>query len=933
MEGIATPQAIQSEAYISTIALFALSSGQGKEKQVTAQLSRVWRDLWDDLQRARDSAKTAVDKNDLRLLRSILESGEEADGSEIHTESLDVMNLQQSSTNEKMTGTAGVASVQTPAQLQSLWQSKASTARYQTMFRARQQLPITTYQQQIIGTITSNQMTIICAETGAGKSTQVPSYLLEHELGIGRDCQILVTQPRRISAISLARRVSEELGEGRNDVGTHQSLVGYAIRLESKTSTSTRLTYATSGVLLRMLESSQDLANITHLVLDEVHERTMDLDLAFIAIKRIAARRPDLKVILMSATVDSEKFSRFFDDAPVLQVPGRTFPVEVKYLEDAIEETSAQRSSGLHASTFATDSNDNERFSDGERTTSVNIGLEEYSRNTRAFLSKYDEYRTDYTLIADLAAIIASHQTYQKYSRAILIFMPGIAEIRRLHQTFLAHGTFTQDKWTFHLLHSSFSSEDLERAFLPPPRGTRKIVIATNIAETGITIPDITAVIDTCKEKTMRFDERRQLSKLTENFTSKSSCRQRRGRAARVQEGMCWHLVTRHRFENLMSERHVPEMLRLSLQEPALRIKIWGLGEIETTLAQALDAPSSKNVRRAVEALKDAGALTDFESLTPLGRQLARLPLDMWLGKLAILGIAFGCLDAAITVASIMSFKSPFLVARPGDGRSEQARLVFKRAESDLLLDYDAYLGWRRACIAGAASEFTRKFYLDQQALSQIEDQKTQLLVSLVDTGLLALSTGERSELMKARNSGRQRNFFAVPSRYDTNGTNDNTLLSLIALAFYPKLLVREGKGWRNVTTNQQVQLSPTSINKNIPKPPLWLSFHETMQTKSRLPSVFGTSAVPESALVLLLGEAEFKLYSGVILIDGSKIRFSVRNWKVMIALKILRTKMQQLLDHAIRHPGQSLRGPLAKWADLWKQIIAPHQKNTQPGS
>jgi ATP-dependent RNA helicase DHX29 len=923
MISIATSTRLQSEAYVSTIALFALCAGEARDEKVFLRLPPVWRKLWADLLEQREAEITALDKADLKNLRNLLsdrESRAQEGGS-----------LAPSKMQQKDREDAGRASTTrtsralriTPEQLRTEWLQKSSTSRYRALLPTRQQLPIFEHRERIIESIDAHQVTILCAETGAGKSTQVPAFILENELSSGRNCRILVTQPRRISAISLAKRVSEELGEAKNHLGTHRSLVGYAIRLESTTTSSTRITYATTGVLLRMLENVREFEAVSHLVLDEVHERTLELDLAFIAIKRLTQCRPDLKVILMSATVDATKFSRYFGDAPILTVPGRSYPVEIRYLEDAIEHTIEQYNTNGTRSLETGREVPADDPDDGQRVKSDLTGLDHYRTETRAMVANYDEYRINYSLIANLAAFIASHEMYAKYSRAILIFMPGIAEIRQLHHTLTSHQTF-REGWSFNLLHSSFSSEDLEQAFMPPPIGRRKIVIATNIAETGITIPDITAVIDTCKEKTMRFDERRQMSRLTENFTSKSSCRQRRGRAARVQEGLCFHLVTKYRFENLLSEQHVPEMLRLSLQEPALRIKIWGFGDIEETLAQALDPPTSKNIRRAIEALKDVGALAKSEALTPLGQQLARLPLDIWLGKLAILGIVFGCLDAAVTIASIMSSKSPFLLSHGGDSRVESAKLVFQRADSDLLLSYNAYLAWRRTSNSGNVVDYCRKNFLDPHALSQIEDMKVQLLVALGDAGLLSLDDAEKSLLRRSRSSGRNREFVMVPERYNTNNTNDNALTSLIALASYPKLLVREEKGWRNISTNQQVNLAPASVNKLTARPPKWLSFYHTMQTRSKLPTAFDTSGVPELAIITLLGHAEFKMFAGVVAIDGGKIRFRVRTWRTLVALKILRAKVTNVLASMIQDPGKPLTYSLQVWSNLWQKILDP---------
>ena len=207
------------------------------------------------------------------------------------------------------------------------------------MMQQRMQLPMWGYREEVLSAIDREQVVIICGETGCGKSTQVPAFILEHQLSQGKQCKIFCTEPRRISAISLAKRVSEELGEHKNDIGTWKSLVGYAIRLETNTCKETRLVYATTGIVMRMLESSNDLKEVTHIVLDEVHERTIDSDFLLIILKKLMLRRPDLKVVLMSATVDAERFSKYLDGATVLQVPGRTFPVTSYYLEDAVELT------------------------------------------------------------------------------------------------------------------------------------------------------------------------------------------------------------------------------------------------------------------------------------------------------------------------------------------------------------------------------------------------------------------------------------------------------------------------------------------------------------------------------------------------------------------------------------------------------------------
>jgi len=352
--------------------------------------------------------------------------------------------------------------------------------------------------------IPSLKSVLLLTTVNSGKSTQVPSFILEDQLSRGKPCKIYCTEPRRISAISLARRVSEELGERKNDLGTFRSLVGYAIRLESNTAKETRLVYATTGIVMRMLEGSNDLKDVTHIVLDEVHERTIDSDFLLIVLKKLMARRRDLKVVLMSATVDAERFSRYLDGAPVLTVPGRTYPVQVKYLEDAVELTGFSLDNG-HAEKFTDldDDIDAETVSNDLAKADNTKTLRGYSAKTRNTVSQIDEYRIEFDLVTQLLAKIATDDRLEMFSKAILVFLPGIGEIRQLNDLLVGHPVFSSN-WYVYPLHSTIASEDQEAAFLVPPPGTRKIVLATNIAETGITIPDVTCVVDTGKHREMR---------------------------------------------------------------------------------------------------------------------------------------------------------------------------------------------------------------------------------------------------------------------------------------------------------------------------------------------------------------------------------------------------------------------------------------------
>ncbi|MCJ1434770.1 hypothetical protein MMC27_004140 [Xylographa pallens] len=921
MVEISTTDSTQSEAYVSVVSLFIIFAGSPKEEKTHLRLPSVWKDLWDEFAEGRKERLAAVDRAELKEIRTMIEAAEvESKGLEQSAPSPnehEVVSVQGVDVNQiPQTGSAPV----NPESLTMLWASKASSPLYHSMLKSRMTLPIWNFKSELLESIESHQVVIICGETGCGKSTQVPAYILESELSGGRHCKIYCTEPRRISAISLARRVSEELGERKNDVGTSRSLVGYAIRLESQITPQTRLVYATTGIVMRMLEGGNDLHEITHLVLDEVHERTIDSDFLLIVLRKLMVRRPGLKVILMSATVNAEQFSRYLDGAPVLTVPGRTFPVVTKYLEDAIEVTNYGDAKG--SPTIYQDEDEDDDVESPSNAPSK-TDLSGYSAKTRNTLAQFNEYRIDYDLIIRLLETIARNQVYTDYSKAILVFLPGIAEIRALNDMLAGHPAFSHN-WYVYPLHSTIATEEQERAFLVPPKGTRKIVLATNIAETGITIPDVTCVIDTGKHKEMRFDERRQLSKLLESFISRANAKQRRGRAGRVQNGLCFHLFTKSRHDNLMAEQQTPEMLRLSLQDLVLRVKICKLGSIEQTLAEALDPPLSKNIRRAIDSLVDVKALTSGEDLTPLGRQLAKLPLDVFLGKLILLGSLFSCLDAALTIAAILSSKSPFSAPMGARAQADLARLAFKKGDSDLLTVYNAYCAWRRVCKSTGSSEyqFCRKNFLSPQTLSNIEDLKAQLTTALVDAGFLSLDEEGKAALNRARFYSRQRHFVEIPSTHDINASNELVINSVIAWSFYPKLLVRDGKGWRNVANNQSVSLYPTSVNKGVSNPPKWLSFYHIMQSSNKFYNAHETSAVEDFALALVCGEADFKMYSGVIVIDGNRLRFSLDSWKVMLALKTLRTRLREIMTQAFRSPGRPLSREQQLWFDIWQRIF-----------
>ncbi|EFY93006.1 ATP dependent RNA helicase, putative [Metarhizium acridum CQMa 102] len=905
MKSIAVSDTKQSEAYVSTVALFHIFNGNSKDEKVGLRLPPVWKDLWSEMAEAKKNYVDAQDREAVRSLRTMVRQRQDQEledgviafrGRGAARNSPD--STQNGSLDRSRLNTAGVES------LQRIWFDKARGEKFQSMLKFRMQLPMWQFRPQVLAAVDDNQVVIVCGETGW------------------------------ISAISLARRVSDELGENKGDLGTNRSLVGYSIRLEANTSRETRLVFATTGIVMRMLEGSNDLREVTHLILDEVHERSIDSDFLLIVLKRLLTKRKDLKVVLMSATVDAERFSAYLGGAPILNVPGRTFPVDVRYLEDAVELTGYRPSDSPEEKMVDLDDDVVEGEGNGPKS-EISPSLSAYSPQTRSTLTQLDEYRIDFDLILQLMVCIASDESLAFYSKAILVFLPGIAEIRTLNDMLLGDPRFAKD-WLVYPLHSSIATEDQESAFLVPPPGVRKIVLATNIAETGITIPDVTCVIDTGKHREMRFDEKKQLSRLIDTFISRANAKQRRGRAGRVQNGLCFHMFTKYRHDCIMSDQQTPEMLRLSLQDLAIRVKICKIGRIEETLSDALDAPSAKNIRRAIDALVDVRALTTAEELTPLGHQLARLPLDVFLGKLILLGTVFKCLDMSITVAAILSSKSPFSAPWGQRTQADNARMAFRRADSDLLTIYNAYLAWKRVCQVnsggGKEFQFCRKNFLSQQTLANIEDLKGQLLVSLADSGFLSLTEEERRTLARlrfAQGRRRQQNFYEVPRRVNINSENDLISSSVIAWSFYPKLLVRDTpgtKGLRNIGNNQNISLHPSSVNRGF-LDIKWLSYYHIMQSKT-VYHAHETTAVEPFAIALLCGDVRCDMFSGAIVLDGNRGRFALPDWKTMLVLKVLRTRLRELLTRSFKQPGKLPTAQQEKWLEVWQKLFTQDQRD-----
>ncbi|KAG0064792.1 hypothetical protein BGZ89_008846 [Linnemannia elongata] len=961
----------EAENYVATKMLYDLTP-----LPLYRSLPPTYRDLWlewiDEKESAGRLAKKAVDGDRLSFIKALTaklpqkaNQGAQSTADQVETQDQDIDSKKD---KEVVVTPAGKA-------LQENWQQRLKRPSHIKLFEKRKDLPIFQFRDQLLTLLTNHQVLIVSGETGCGKSTQVPQYLAEFMLegGLGDQCDIVCTQPRRISAISIANRVSEELGDARNSAGKPNTLVGYQIRLESRVAPSNILKFCTTGILLRRLESDKTLKGVTHLVIDEVHERTLESDFLLIILKKLLPRRPDLKIILMSATVDSARFSEYFNGCPVLEVPGRTFPVHAHFLEDVVDVTGyTLEEDSEYAIRFRKDIQskgsvdiagkgasrqtvhlqwendmDERSFQEAEAKFSITDDASQgptMVNRTNQMLNRMDENKINYDLIQVLLEYIcfpADRRIQQNPiseepphipdTGAILIFLPGMPEIRKLFDALKVNRRFGDEKqFSLWPLHSSVSSEGQSQVFDVPPEGIRKIVMATNIAETGITIPDVTIVIDTGKSKQIKFDEKKRVTTLQERFIAKANARQRRGRAGRVQEGVCFHMFSKTTFEEYMPEYQMPEIMRMPLEELCLMIKMCELGDIADVLGRALDAPPLKAIENAIQALQDVRALTVAEELTPLGIHLCNLPVDVHIGKMILFGSIFKCLDPVLTVAAMLSFKSPFVTPFGAEDEADAAKARFKLADSDMLTWYNAYLGWRQAYQAkpNGIYDYCRKNFLSHQNLSMIEDMKKQFLGFLVGTGFVRVDGDTKRELNKERFNHRI-SFCPVIEQYNVYQRSIPVLNAAITAGMYPKVMLRNDTLKAYVTGPKQetVYIHPSSVNfakggasaaATGPDVSPWFVFNSLV--KSSRMYVWESCRVGQFPLVLFGGELSVKHHAKLVTVD-KWIQFKCHA-KTAVVLKMMREELDKILQKRIDEPEKGTTEREERWLEMMVSIL-----------
>ncbi|KAH7263056.1 P-loop containing nucleoside triphosphate hydrolase protein [Fusarium tricinctum] len=522
----------------------------------------------------------------------------------------------------------------------------------------RESLPVYAFRNQLIKAVHENQILIVVGETGSGKTTQLTQYLAE--AGFANDGIIGCTQPRRVAAMSVAKRVAEEVG---CKLGEE---VGYTIRFEDCTSPSTKIKYMTDGMLQREILVDPDMSRYSCIMLDEAHERTIATDVLFALLKKALKRRPDMKVIVTSATLDADKFSAYFNECPIFTIPGRTFPVEVLY-----------------------------------------------SR----------EPESDY-LDTALVTVMQIHLTEPKGD--ILLFLTGQEEIDTacevLYERMKALGPNVPDLIILPV-YASLPTEMQSRIFDPAPPGSRKVVIATNIAETSITIDEIYYVVDPGFVKQNAYDPKLGMDSLVVTPISQAQANQRAGRAGRTGPGKCFRLYTEAAYQSEMLPTTIPEIQRQNLSTTILMLKAMGINDL--LHFDFMDPPPINTMLTALEELYALSALDDEGLLTRLGRKMADFPMEPSLAKVLIAAVDLDCAEEVLSIVSMLNISTVFYRPKEKQSQADQKKAKFHDPHGDHLTFLNVYNSWKTS---GYSSPWCFENFIQARSMRRAKDVRDQIV-------------------------------------------------------------------------------------------------------------------------------------------------------------------------------------------------------------
>lgn len=598
----------------------------------------------------------------------------------------------------------------------------------------KKSLPVYPFRDSLIEAIRKYQILIVEGETGSGKTTQIPQYL--HEAGFTKDGKkIGCTQPRRVAAMSVSARVAQEMNV---KLGNE---VGYSIRFEDCTSDRTVIKYMTDGTLHREFLSEPDLASYSVMIIDEAHERTLHTDILFGLVKDITRFRPDLKLLISSATLDAEKFSNFFDDAPIFRIPGRRFPVDIYY-------TKAPEADYVDASVVSV----------------LQIHATQPLGDVLVFLTGQEEIETCVEMLQERTKKIG------KKLRELII-LP---------------------------VYANLPSDMQAKIFEPTPEGARKVVLATNIAETSLTIDNIIYVIDPGFAKQNNFNSKTGMESLMVVPISKASANQRAGRAGRVAPGKCFRLYTAWAYKYELEDNTIPEIQRINLGNAVLTLKALGINDL--IHFDFLDPPPHETLVLALEQLYALGALNHHGELTKAGRRMAEFPTDPMLAKMLLASEKYKCSEEIVTIAAMLSVNSSIFY-RPKDKiiHADTARKNFFHPHGDHLTLMNVYNQW-------VGSEFSVQWcyenFIQYRSMKRARDVREQLagLMERVEIDMVS-SVSEDANIRKAITAG----------------------------YFYHIAKFSKGGHYKTVKHNQTVMIHPNSaLFEELPR---WVIYHELVFT------------------------------------------------------------------------------------------------------
>ncbi|XP_055541784.1 probable ATP-dependent RNA helicase DHX34 [Wyeomyia smithii] len=577
--------------------------------------------------------------------------------------------------------------------------------RYNKLRKLRQaqaNLPVAKYREEIVAAVQNEKVVILAGDTGCGKSTQVPQYL--HHAGFKK---IACTQPRRIACISLSKRVAHEM---LCEYGTE---VGYQIRFERTKSTHTNILFITEGLLLRQLAAEETLSQYSVIILDEIHERHLHGDFLLGITKCLIRACPDVKLVLMSATINIKLFGDYFaeESAHIIEVPGRLFPIKLHYMPQVQDNAPP-------------------------------VGTSKHKSKTSDRLSP-DPYLQILQLI---------DQKYPPTEKGdVLIFLSGLNEITTIVDAVKEYAEKAKN-WIILPLHSTLSIAEQDKVFDYAPEGMRKCIISTNIAETSVTIDGIRFVIDSGKVKEMSYDPTTKMQRLKEFWISKASAEQRKGRAGRTGPGICYRLYSEKQFHDFESFT-TAEILKVPLE--SLLLQMISMGLPDARLFPFVEPPLSESIENAITNLKQHEALTANEKLTPLGIALAKIPVDIGIGKMLLMGCVFQQLQPVLTLAAALSVQTPFTNRAFREAECERALRSLESDHGDPITLLNAYKEWlelkqtrndyRKDEQRESTKSWCRRRGLEEQRFYEITKLRNQFQELLQDCGLMESSAGSEN--------------------------------------------------------------------------------------------------------------------------------------------------------------------------------------------